>query len=133
MLAQRMRASNWVNAQVQLVGKVECETPDPVTVLNILGVYEVNNRDMRAARAALTPAQREKVLAYLLRHDQLVERENKDKDGRVSRYWAPVPPAMQDDEREAFAALWRRLSRMGALRRLTPRPKPKPESAPAAE
>ncbi|GBF05860.1 hypothetical protein DAERI_060120 [Deinococcus aerius] len=130
MLAQRMRASNWVNAQVQLVGTVETYNPDPLSLLNILGVYEVDNRSLRLARMVfLTEGERERVMAYLLRHDELVEQT--DQEGR--RFWKPVPPAMRDGEREAFAALWRGLAKMGALRRLPPRPKPDSERAPAPE
>ncbi|BDP42906.1 hypothetical protein DAETH_28750 [Deinococcus aetherius] len=129
MLAQRMREARWVNAQVKLVGKVQVETPDPISLLDILGVYELDNRSLRAARAALTPAQREQVLAYLVRPDLLVERA--DQDG--SRRWVSVPPEMWDSEADAFRALWHNLSRMGTLRRLPPRPTNNPESAPTAE
>lgn len=130
LLAQRMRESRWVNAQVLLVGQVECYSPDPLTLLNVGNRYEVNHRDVRAARAALSPPDREHVLAYLLREDELVKRQ--DEDGNW--YWKPVPPPMRDEEAQAFRALWRLLAARGALHGLTrpPRPKPAP-AAPATE
>jgi hypothetical protein len=127
MLAQRMREDRWQNAQVALVGKVECRVPDPVSVLNVGGFWEVGNRHMRAARAALTEAQQGHVMAYLLRPDEYTE--HTDEDGR--RFWKPRPPAMRDDEASAFRALWRHLHRLGGLTRTAPRPRPQP-AAPAA-
>lgn len=105
LLAQRMRESRWVNAQVLLVGQVECRSLDPLTVLNVGGRYEVNHRQVRAARAALTPAEQGHLLAYLHRQDELVQRQ--DEDGRW--YLRPVPPPMREEEERAFRALWRQL------------------------
>lgn len=111
LLAQRMRESRWINAQVLLVGQVECYSPDPLTMLNVGGRYELNHRQVRAARALLIPAERGHLLAYLERQDELVRCQ--DEDGRW--YFRPIPPPMRDEEEAAWRALWRVLAEHGWL------------------
>lgn len=114
LLAQAMRTSRYLNAQVALVGAVECRSPDPVTVLTIGGRWQVTHRQLRAARAGLSDAQQEQLTCYLLRDDVLVK--GLDKDGR--EHYQAHAPTMDQDEEAAFSALWRALRGSGVLERL---------------
>ena len=123
LLAQALRTGRYVNAQVALVGAVECRVPDPTTVLTIGDRWQVTHRDLRATRARLSPAQQQLVQQYVQRDDEL--RERRDQDNR--RVYAPVPPAMRDGEPEAFQKLWSLLHQAQVLTRLPPRPRPPTE------
>lgn len=111
VLAQRMRDANWISPQVLLLGRIECRSPDPLTVLNIGGRYEVGHRALRAARAALTGREQHAIRAYLLRPDEY--RDAQDQDGRW--YLRAIPPAMREEEEAAFRRLWYVLAEAGAL------------------
>lgn len=124
LLAQALRTGHFINAQIALVGAVECKVPDPATVLTIGGRWQVTHRDLRAARAGLSPAQQDLVRRYAQRDDEL--RERRDESGKT--FYEPVPPPMRDGEPEAFGALWSLLHQAQALTRLPPRPQPPTES-----
>lgn len=114
LLAQAMRTGRYLNAQVALVGAVECRSPDPVTVLTIGGRWQVTHRQLRTVRAGLPEAQQAQLTSYLLRDDVLVK--DLDKDGR--EYYQAHAPTMDADEEAAFSALWRALRGSGVLDRL---------------
>lgn len=114
LLAQAMRTGRYLNAQVALVGAVECRSPDPVTVLTIGGRWQVTHRQLRTARAGLPEAQQAQLVSYLLRDDVLVR--GLDQDGR--EHYQAHAPTMDQDEEAAFSALWRALRGGGVLERL---------------
>lgn len=119
-LGQRLRVAAWVPGQVDLVGAMECRTPDPLYVLDIGGRYQVDHRAVRRARLGLSLAQQAAMTQYEMREDDFVKCA--DEDGRA--YYKPRAPEMRDDEADAYRALWRALWDAGALRRLEHRTKP---------
>lgn len=119
-LGQRLREANWTPGQVDLVGAMECRTPDPLYVLNIGGRYQVDHRAVRRARLGLSLSQQAAMTLYQERQDEYVKCE--DEDGRA--YWKARAPEMRDDEADAYRALWRALWDAGALRRLERQKKP---------
>ncbi|WP_155300166.1 hypothetical protein [Deinococcus kurensis] len=119
LLAQAMRKGTWVIAQVQLVGAVECRVPSPSTVLRVGDRWQVTDSGMRVARAALTDADREQVMNYLLREDVVVKVEVEGRE----QYRAHAP-ALLADELAAFTRLWTQLRQSRTMLRLPPRPTP---------
>lgn len=113
LLGQAMRTGTWVIAQVQLVGAVECRVPSPSTVLTVGGRWQVSGSSLRMARAALVTHQREQIMNYLMREDQVVEVEIEG-----VKQWRAYPPAMHQEEEEAFEKLWRRLREMNGRWRI---------------
>lgn len=118
-LGQRLRKAEWLPGQVDLVGAMECRTPDPLYVLYIGGRYQVDHRAVRRARLSLSLRQQAAMTLYQEREDDYVKLV--DEDGRA--YYKPRAPEMRDDEADAYRALWRALWDAGALRRLAHRAK----------
>lgn len=123
-----MRESKWVNAQLALVGHIECRSPDPLNILNVGNRYETNHRAVRAARRSLTRREQDAITDYLTREDELVRHQ--DEEGNW--HWRAIAPPMRDEEAAAFRHLWRVLADSGSLTRFAPRPKPT-DPAPATE
>lgn len=117
LLAQAMRGGTYVNAQVALVGTVECRSPDPTTLLRIGGRWQVTHRALRSARAALSDVQQAQITAYVQRDARIIT--ERTADGTLSA--RSIPPEMQDGEPVAFAALWRELRRRHVMSRCAPR------------
>ena len=119
LLGQRLRDSDWVSPQVLLLGRIECRSPDPLTVLDIGGRYEINHRDLRAARRQLSEPEQVVVTAYLHRPSVYVESTGVD----GSPFRREVPPPMTPEEELAYRHLWAVLAGMNALHRPTLQPK----------
>lgn len=114
LLGQAMRSGKWVIAQVQLVGAVECRVPSPATVLTVGGRWQVSDAHLRAARASLIGYDRDQIMNYLMRADEVVKVEIEGVE-----QWRTYPPPLHPDEVTAFGHLWKRLKTMDGLSRVT--------------
>lgn len=120
LLAQAMRTGHFINAQVALVGTVECKVPGPDTILTIGDRWQVKHSDLRRVRAQLSAGQQDAVRDYIQR-DDVLERFT-DKDGRAQ--YTHVAPPLAPGELAALQKFWSLLHQAQALTRLPPRPQP---------
>jgi len=96
MLAQALRESRWQSPQVIMLGRIECRSPDPLTVTRV-GKYEVWHREVRRAILALPRPVQEDIWSYLHAESGMQQVDGK---------WCVVPPNMHAHHERAFELLW---------------------------
>lgn len=112
-LLQALRLGRWRIGQVDLVGKVECRTPDPIRLLMIGGRYEITDRELQAA------------LGVIGEDDAATIRRCLHRDISYSVQggtYVSHAPTFSPSELQLFDQLWQVLAENGWLRRLPPPP-----------
>lgn len=111
LLLQALRGNRWVVAQVKLIGKVECDSPSPIRVLEIGGRYEITNREYDAALQISGPQATQTIRACLLRESTWSQQGTE---------YVQTIPTYNEYELKLFERLWRVLAEHGWIARLNP-------------